>query len=425
MPRRKLAQSTTVVEDEEETARPGTSKGAYQPDEPPPKRGSSRRIQPQWSASTSCPVCGVTIRLSEAAAHFETEVNRLDEVASSRSVRRAGTNASDRQHLNSQETREQRRLQWKKVRKNRSSRLTARTGPFHLRRRLTGVNPPGVNCPVCYAPLDHLDNGDERTRHVDLCLAESNEVTTGADGDAADVDIEGPSDESEAGTDTDVGSAGFDEYEWAGQTRVRAHAALSNIIPRSNRTGQEEDIGDLDVDGDEEAIFGESQFTEADLIPTSSDNSTQLIREAMVRTAGANDGTPTGLPSKWGTIDDLSKTSQLDSSPYEGEEVDSTGERTESLDGRKPFVKKSNGLSKSSLVIDCLKERIRELEKKVATSERSRCLVCLQPFASPLVSIICWHVYCQDCWLKTLSCKKLCPLCSMITSPGDLRRIYL
>lgn len=57
--------------------------------------GSSRRIQPQWSASTSCPVCGVTIRLSEAAAHFETEVNRLDEVASSRSVRRAGTNASD------------------------------------------------------------------------------------------------------------------------------------------------------------------------------------------------------------------------------------------------------------------------------------------------------------------------------------------
>lgn len=57
-------------------------------------------------------------------------------------------------------------------------------------------------------------------------------MTTGADGDAADVDIEGPSDESEAGTDTDVGSAGFDEYEWAGQTRVRAHAALSNIIPR-------------------------------------------------------------------------------------------------------------------------------------------------------------------------------------------------
>lgn len=43
---------------------------------------------------------------------------------------------------------------------------------------------------------------------------------------------------------------------------------LIMLFFRSNRTGQEEDIGDLDVDGDEEAIFGESQFTEADLIPS-------------------------------------------------------------------------------------------------------------------------------------------------------------
>lgn len=57
----------------------------------------------------------------------------------------------------------------------------------------------------------------------------------------------------------------------------------------------------------------------------SSDNSTQLIREAMVRTAGANDGTAPGLPSKWDTIEDLSKIDQLDSS-FDGDEIDTKSE---------------------------------------------------------------------------------------------------
>lgn len=76
----------------------------------------------------------------------------------------------------------------------------------------------------------------------------------------------------------------------------------------------------------------------------------------------------------------------------------------------------------------------------------------------PLVSVSCWHVHCEECWLRTLvstdfitrslpfrccvvvlmwifyhdffflnwqGAKKLCPQCNMITSPSDLRRIYL
>ncbi|OQR71063.1 E3 ubiquitin-protein ligase Rnf220-like [Tropilaelaps mercedesae] len=419
MPRRKLPQST-AVESADDGPQAGPSQENSEESSVPKKRGSSRRSLSQWTTSTSCPVCGVTIRLSEATAHYETEVMRLDEVGLSRSVRRAGTSSHhDKHRSGADESREQRRLQWKRVRRNRSSRLTARTGPLHLRRRLAG-NPTGVNCPICDCSLDHLVNDDERTRHVDECLAQSNNSPSRPEGDAVDVDVEGSTDESESGMDDAVG---LDEYEWAGQTRVRAHTAFTNLIPRSNRTGQEEDIGDLDVDGDEETIYGQPQFTEADLIPTSTDNSTQLIREAMVRTAGANDGTPSGLPSKWDTIEDLSRTDHLDLS-HDGDEADQDDEAAKS-DREEISAPKSNGSSKSALVIDSLKARIRELEANMAAAERSRCLVCLQPFTSPLASVVCWHVYCQDCWLKTLSCKKLCPLCSMITSPGDLRRIYL
>ncbi|CAG2053280.1 unnamed protein product [Timema podura] len=46
-------------------------------------------------------------------------------------------------------------------------------------------------------------------------------------------------------------------------------------------------------------------------------------------------------------------------------------------------------------------------------------------YKKPVISVCCWHVHCEECWLHTLGAKKLCPQCNMITSPSDLRRIYM
>lgn len=54
-----------------------------------------------------------------------------------------------------------------------------------------------------------------------------------------------------------------------------------------------------------------------------------------------------------------------------------------------------------------------------------RCLICLEPHRKPVVSAVCWHVFCESCWLQTIASKRVCPHCSSITSPEDLRRIYL
>lgn len=54
--------------------------------------------------------------------------------------------------------------------------------------------------------------------------------SSGVEGDAVNVDIEGSSDESNAAEDSGVTE--FDEYEWAGQTRVRANGAFNNFVPR-------------------------------------------------------------------------------------------------------------------------------------------------------------------------------------------------
>ncbi|KAA8589596.1 hypothetical protein FQN60_012961 [Etheostoma spectabile] len=75
--------------------------------------------------------------------------------------------------------------------------------------------------------------------------------------------------------------------------------------------------------------------------------------------------------------------------------------------------------------LDVLKARIRDLEKQLSKGDRFKCLICMDVYTTPLTSIQCWHVHCEECWLRTLGAKKLCPLCNTITSPGDLRRVYL
>ncbi|TTM04434.1 DNA methyltransferase 1-associated protein 1 [Bagarius yarrelli] len=75
--------------------------------------------------------------------------------------------------------------------------------------------------------------------------------------------------------------------------------------------------------------------------------------------------------------------------------------------------------------LNAVKSRIRDLEKQLTRGDRIKCLICMDSYTIPLASIQCWHVHCEECWLRTLGAKKLCPQCNTITSPGDLRRVYL
>ena len=53
------------------------------------------------------------------------------------------------------------------------------------------------------------------------------------------------------------------------------------------------------------------------------------------------------------------------------------------------------------------------------------CNICLNTYVTPVVSTVCWHVHCEQCWLRALGSKKLCPQCKLIVQPKDLRKIYL
>ncbi|GIY69567.1 e3 ubiquitin-protein ligase RNF220 [Caerostris extrusa] len=57
----------------------------------------------------------------------------------------------------------------------------------------------------------------------------------------------------------------------------------------------------------------------------------------------------------------------------------------------------------------------------------TKCQVCLESFKIPVVSVCCWHVHCETCWLKSLGHKRVCPRsrCDTITSPADLRKVFM
>lgn len=55
----------------------------------------------------------------------------------------------------------------------------------------------------------------------------------------------------------------------------------------------------------------------------------------------------------------------------------------------------------------------------------SRCRICIDAFTDPVVSVVCWHVYCEECWLQSMAYRKTCPQCQAIVQPQDLRRVYM
>lgn len=137
----------------------------------------------------------------------------------------------------------------------------------------------------------------------------------------------------------------------------------------------EDEEADVIVDGDDTQIYGEAQYTETDL-------------GLEVRPA---EGCEHGMAVRPDVSDNHNDT--------------------------------ESGASQT--VVEVLKTRIRELESRDQNKELYKCLICMGVYKTPVVSVCCWHVHCEECWIRTLQTKKLCPQCNMITSPLDLRRIYI
>ncbi|XP_059419483.1 E3 ubiquitin-protein ligase RNF220-like isoform X6 [Carassius carassius] len=378
------------------------------------------------SQAPICPICQVLLRPGELQEHMEQEMERLTHMHISKNPSHKDINAAPGtpkslllsvhikregespvvSPLSSDEAHHSDRYQtFLRVRANRQTRLNARIGKMKRRKP-----EDGQVCPLCSAPLTGTE--EEMSRHVEQCLFKRE---GGTEEDSADV-------EGENGTR-------FEEYEWCGQKRVRATTLLeggfrgTGFAMCSTKESHDSDA-DLDVDGDDTLEYGKAQYTEADIIPCSGEDQGEAKEREALRGAVLNGGVPSNriTPefSKWAS-DEMPSTSNGESSKQEPSSSSSSS---------MPRTCKNSEIEKitedsTATTLEALKARIRELEKQILRGDRYKCLICMDSYTMPLTSIQCWHVHCEECWLRTLGNKKLCPQCNTITSPGDLRRVYL
>ncbi|TPX34806.1 hypothetical protein SmJEL517_g02645 [Synchytrium microbalum] len=205
-------------------------------------------------------------------------------------------------------------------------------------------------------------------------------------------------------------SSDYETYTWAGVTRVRATTLLesNNYAANGWAVNKKTDVDvddDIDVDGNEVSMGG-VQYTEKDL-------KRFYLADDDVNGGGGEGGEYEHAPAPVVPVDEkVVREMRVD---IEGDEIDEA-EIEHAIATAPPDYK---------LVLEALKTRLRHLEDSQATKQSSKCLICLDAYTNPCVSIVCWHVHCESCWLQTIAAKRLCPQCQKITGPVDLRRIYM
>jgi len=254
--------ASPVADDGRDAAGTPSSDAGTERSTPDDLRTSRRRKKSPLDPSC-CPVCGITLRSSDLESHFVQEIERLERV--SRSYRSAATHSSVSPSSSSMSapstTQAQKREQdtrWEtfhRIRINRTNRVRAKARKRRADERedlpmdsAAAGSSSNTPCPICGEKM--YGTAEELNLHVVQCLRRNGEE----DDDDEPLDVEGDS---------------YEEYEWAGQRRVRVTTMLEGgfggIRMQISKTTCDDEMEDVVVDGDDTATFGVSQFDENDI----------------------------------------------------------------------------------------------------------------------------------------------------------------
>ncbi|XP_073999586.1 E3 ubiquitin-protein ligase Rnf220-like [Rhodnius prolixus] len=349
-----------------------------------------------------CPVCGQTVRIGELDSHFIQELEKLYKLSASGRQRRSRTLLA----ATNDGSLESRWEAYLRIKSNRHCRM---------RMKSRKKKPDNVYCPICseniYGDMHQLNN------HVEICLRKNimvaiQQLTPGSFQSLELVQnmrhkllqliqekyFHGSFVERDEEETVDVEGEGeietYEDYDWTLRppftlNSFHGERKADRLVGEETEESRRESVENLE--------FGPRQYTEHDLVVSldedsnnDPDTSGTLDSPLAHSNHSLNDAMNLKIKEKLLSLDELSKSNNLD----------------------------------SKQVVEALKNRIRDLEAET-TGSKFICLICKDQYVKPLTSVGCWHVYCEQCWLHTLGVKKLCPQCNMITSPSDLRRIYL
>ncbi|KAF9814385.1 hypothetical protein IEO21_05119 [Rhodonia placenta] len=272
----------------------------------------------------------------------------------------------------------------------------------------------GTPCPVCGQNVP----GDEDVveAHVDSCLAHLRitEVQASQSREAdmeMDIDVEG-------GILAGVNFRGACEH-LSGQCSVCDRMSIGTGFDIRDRTQQ--DVEDeVDVDGEDEVLFGAAQFTENDILAVSGQHESEDEDDDV--DVGTGDIVETTKALKELLVEGKVVKRHVDDVKRAMDEVMGVGEAEEV----EQAIERARKQNDQVALIQALENKVNLLASlRVSSSTSLLCRICLDPYTEPTASTGCWHTCCRECWLRCLGSTKMCPICKRITAAADLRRVYL
>ncbi|XP_059622398.1 protein Teyrha-meyrha-like [Phlebotomus argentipes] len=407
----------------------------------------------------SCPVCGIQLSSAELETHFLTELDRLYKLSTPAERQRLRATFSLPGMVGSPGP-DSRWETFHRIRNNRQNRLRAKT------RKRKGDSDSDYSptrgpvmagqcqsCPVCHGRLQRT--AEEIAQHVEECLKKSGGAQAAGQDEDETVDVEGYADDTSSSAGTIVShnnnnvaklvdssqtpgappllltpalppvSAPQEEAaisslsSWDRKHRLSANCTMtsvaSQIVSRVTPTSSNQRL-DMDYDQDREQGHAAEVDNDEELVVDNTDDEECVKRSRSDKREDAKNSTEEATSSV--EIDSASDSkppkAQLGNTP---DSYVSTSESTEP--------------SSRAQVLEELRARIRELEgspfkaRTPQEEEHYKCYICKEPYKSPVISTICWHVHCDECWITISDAKKSCPQCKFITTTNDLRKIHV
>ncbi|GAB0096095.1 hypothetical protein DMENIID0001_115570 [Sergentomyia squamirostris] len=420
----------------------------------------------------SCPICGIQLSSNELETHFLTELDRLYKLSTPAERQRLRATFSLPGMVGSPGP-DSRWETFHRIRNNRQNRLRAKTrkrkgdsdSDYSPTRGPIMMAGQCQSCPVCHGRLQRTP--EEIAQHVEECLKKSGAQNAAADEDET-VDVEGYADDtsSSAGTitshnnnnvtkmvdssqtssapsmsllapltptqiqlPTSVPSLATSQAEegaisslssWDRKHRLTTAASCtmtsvaSQIVSRVTPTSSNQRI-DLDYDADRDQGHTAETDNDEEVVVDNTDDEDCIKRSRIDKREDKNN------------TEEATSSVEIDSASDSKPQKQTLGTTPDS------YVSTSETTEPSSRaqVLEELRARIRELEgspfktRTPQEEEHYKCYICKEPYRSPVISTICWHVHCDECWITISDAKKSCPQCKFITTTNDLRKIHV
>ncbi|CAO1436622.1 unnamed protein product [Diamesa hyperborea] len=450
-----------------------------------PETPGFRRIGPPKkpiqtpSGHNSCPICGIQLSSDELEQHFSAELGRLAKpnLYNERQEIRRTLGMEMHAVQNSMQSRNSRWETFQRIRVNRQGRLRGK-----LRKRKyeeeAYANMTCQSCPVCHGRLQRTQ--EEIAQHIEECVRKKLRVLqqnnqTQLQEEEETVDVESYGEETSNGainmtsqlynnnnnnvnnnininnlnnnnnnssnnnnnntimhnkidkttpedhTITSLNrTTNWDHQKSRMALNLNCTQINENAITRVTPTSSDQRIDvEYELDNDRESQGRMTDNEEEVIVDNTDDESDCVMKRKQQLQPQSIQRIPNGIRENKKSTEEATSSVEIDSATESNNTILRNSDTIPNSDSYVSTSETTEPPASKAQVLEELKARIRELEG----SPHYKCFICKEKCKTFIISTICGHYLCEDCWITVSDIEKQCPRCKITTFNNDFRKI--